>query len=117
RDADLSRNDRVELFLDIDRDAATYYRLCVDVRGWAADECCGDATWDPEWYVAHDGDESHWTIEAAIPWSEIASEAPGADTIWSAGVRRIVPDAGLQSWTSPAAVSVRPEGFGHLMFE
>src|SRR5690606_34842960 len=30
RDADLSRNDRVELFLDIDRDAATYYRLCVD---------------------------------------------------------------------------------------
>jgi hypothetical protein len=28
-----------------------------------------------------------------------------------------VPGVGFQSWTQPAAVSVRPEGFGLLVFD
>ena len=52
RDAELSRRDRVELMLDVDRDRRTYYRLAVDSRGFCHDSLWGDATWDPRWYVA-----------------------------------------------------------------
>ncbi|MEN6449342.1 MAG: YCF48-related protein, partial [Thermoguttaceae bacterium] len=52
RDADLAAQDRVEMFLDIDRDYATYYYLAVDHRGWTFDRCWDDATWDPAWFVA-----------------------------------------------------------------
>jgi hypothetical protein len=30
---------------------------------------------------------------------------------------RIVPGVGFQSWNTPAAVEVIPEGFGYLVFE
>jgi len=34
------------------RDYATYYHLAVDDRGFTRDDCWGDATWDPTWFVA-----------------------------------------------------------------
>ena len=52
RDPDLSQHDRVNIFLDIDRTYASYYHLTVDHRGWAADACCGDWSWNPKWFVA-----------------------------------------------------------------
>ncbi len=76
RDADLSDRDRVELLIDVDRDFATYYRLAVDHRGWTAESCWGDASWNPDWFVAHSADEASWTIEAAIPLSELTGQAP-----------------------------------------
>ncbi|MBN2296655.1 MAG: hypothetical protein JXM70_29775, partial [Pirellulales bacterium] len=36
RDADLSARDRVDIYLDIDRDHASYYHLAIDHRGWPA---------------------------------------------------------------------------------
>jgi hypothetical protein len=66
-DEDFSRADHVTLLLDIDRDYATYWQLSFDHRGRPADSCCGDRTWNPEWYLAAAGDEQFWTVEAAIP--------------------------------------------------
>ena len=73
RDADLSAHDRVDVFLDLDRDFATYYRLTIDHRGWTNDSCCGDSTWDPKWYVAARTEGGYWTVEAAIPLRELTS--------------------------------------------
>ncbi len=117
RDADLAPHDRVELYLDTDRDYATYYRLAVDCRGWTAESCWDDATWDPKWFVAAGGDGEAWTVEAAIPWRELAERRPAVGETWAVGVQRISPLVGLQSWTFPAAATVRPEGFGYLTFE
>jgi photosystem II stability/assembly factor-like uncharacterized protein/tetratricopeptide (TPR) repeat protein len=117
RDADLSRHDRVELFLDIDRDFSTYYRLAVDHRGWPNDSCWGDSTWDPTWFVAARREDGAWTAEAAIPLAELTGRPPQLHDIWAIGIQRIVPGVGFQSWTTPAAVSVLPDGFGYLMFE
>ena len=83
RDADLSAHDRVDVFLDMDRDFATYYRLTIDHRGWTNDSCCGDSTWDPKWYVAARTEGGYWTVEAAIPLRELTSRPPAAKEVWA----------------------------------
>jgi hypothetical protein len=117
RDPDLSRHDRVSFHLDMDRDWATFYRLTVDHRGWTGEDCWGDRTWNPQWFVAAHTDAGDWSAEAAIPWTELADRVPQPKHVWALGVQRIVPGVGLQSWTTPAAVEARPEGFGLLLFE
>lgn len=117
RDAELADQDRVELLLDVDRDFATYYRLVVDSRGWTAESCWHDKSWNPNWFVAHSLEEDAWTVEAAIPLAELTSQLPQAKTVWAAGVQRIVPGVGMQSWTQPATTEGTPEGFGYLYFE
>ena len=117
RDPDLTSRDRVELYLDVDRDRATSWRLVFDHRGWTGESCWGDATWNPTWYVAAESDAEVWTVEAAIPLAELSSQQPRAGQAWAVGAQRIVPGAGFQSWTQPAAIAVVPEGFGLLVFE
>jgi photosystem II stability/assembly factor-like uncharacterized protein/LmbE family N-acetylglucosaminyl deacetylase len=117
RDADLTPHDRVDFLLDLDRDYTTYYKLSVDRRGWTAESCWDDKSWDPQWFVAAGGDETTWTAEIAIPWSELCGERPRSGDTWALGVQRVAPTIGFQSWTAPAGVRVRPEGFGHLTFE
>ncbi len=117
RDADLSRRDRVDFYLDIDRDFTTCYRLSVDHRGWTSDDCWNDPSWNPRWYVAAAKSADSWRIEAAIPLAELAPRKPAARDVWVLGVQRTVPGVGFQSWTTPAAIAVMPEGFGYLIFE
>lgn len=116
RDADLNSEDRVDLLIDLDRDYASYYQLSVDHRGWTYEACFGDPTWNPTWYVASQSDEQQWSVEAAIPLQELAGQTPRPRTTWAVGVQRVIPGVGFQSWTEPAAVRVRPEGFGLLIF-
>ncbi len=117
RDTDLSKRDRLEFFFDIDRDYACYYRFQIDDRGWANEDCFGVTSWDPDWYIARRLQEKAWVVEAAIPLEELTGTGSVRDQVWAFGVQRIQPDVGLQSWTKPAAVQVRPEGFGLLSFE
>lgn len=117
RDADLSAFDRVELLLDVDRDASTYFRLAVDHRGWANDACWGDATWNPKWFIAPASDAESWRIEAAIPLAELSLDPVAAKTVWSIGLQRTAPKVGFQSWTRPATTQILPQGFGFLIFE
>jgi len=117
RDPDLSEHDRVDVLLDIDRDYTTYYRLTIDHRGWPAEACWGDATWDPTWFVAPDIDAGTWTAEAAVPLDQLTGQYPSSRSVWAIGIQRTVPGVGFQSWSTPAAVAVVPEGFGYLIFE
>jgi hypothetical protein len=117
RDPDLSKHDRVDIFLDVDRTYATYYRLTIDHRGWVADSFWGDASWNPKWFVAARTEGGQWTAEAAIPLAELSVTSLGEDAIWSVGVQRTVPGVGFQSWTTPAATSVVPQGFDWMEFE
>src|SRR5262249_29686983 len=63
-DTDLGARDRVMLMLDIDRDYASYWQLTIDYRGWPAESCFGDTTWNPQWFIAAAGDDQYWTAEA-----------------------------------------------------
>ena len=51
-DVDLRGHDRVSLLLDLDRDYSTCFHLQIDQRGCVCDDCWGDKTWGPRWFVA-----------------------------------------------------------------
>jgi photosystem II stability/assembly factor-like uncharacterized protein len=116
RDADLSGHDRVDVMLDLDRDYATYYRFSIDHRGWTAESCWGDRSWNPNWFVAAGEDGANWTAEAAIPLEELTGRFPKAPTVWAGNVQRTVPGVGFQSFSTPASTTVIPEGFGMIIF-
>src|SRR5262249_30723345 len=116
-DKDLSGRDRVVVMLDIDRDYASFWSLTIDHRGWPAESCFGNASWNPQWFIAAGGDDQYWTIEAAIPLAELGPKKPQVRDVWTLGIQRIIPRVGLQSFTTPAAVEPRPEGFGLMVFE
>ena len=105
------------MFLDIDRDYATFYRLTVDHRGWTNDRLWEDRTWNPTWYVAALRNERGWTAEAAIPIKELTGQSPQPRETWAIGLQRVTPGVGFQSWNKPAAVDVLPDGFGFMEFE
>jgi hypothetical protein len=90
-DADLSGQDQVRLWLDVDRDYATWFQLAIDHRGWTGDRCWLDDSWNPKWFVAAGSDEGSWTAEAAIPWSELVAQPPRTGDVWVCGAERIPP--------------------------
>jgi photosystem II stability/assembly factor-like uncharacterized protein len=117
RDEDLTKRDHVEIFLDIDRDYVTAWQLAVDYRGRVHDSCWGDAAWNPKWYVAASQDDDAWYVEAAIPWDQLASQAPLPADAWAATIRRIGPGTGEQGWAAPALREASLENGGWLRFE
>jgi len=116
-DADLLDFDRLGLFLDIDRDWATYYALEVDQRGWTTDRCWENRSWNPKWHVAAVADGKRWRIEAAIPFRELAPRAPTKNNVWGLGLLRTIPAYRHEGWPTAAGNSSRPETFGLLKFD
>ncbi len=86
-------------------------------RGWPAEACWGDSTWNPTWFVASDAAEGTWRAEAAVPLDQLTGSYPSSRDAWAIGIQRTVPGVGFQSWSTPAAIDVRPEGFALLIFE
>ena len=117
RDPDLSKEDRVTISLDVDRDAATAYQFAFDHRGWVHDQCWHDASWNPTFYVADVSEPHYWAIEVAIPLDQLVPRAPGRDDAWYVSARRIVPGVEQQSWRSEAALSNSLDNFGCLLFK
>lgn len=116
RDMDLRAFDRVSILIDLDRDYQTYYQLQFDQRGAVAEDCWGDKSWNPKWFVAVNPEETGWTAEVAIPISELTGDTVAPGKLWAINVVRTVPGKGLQAWSGPAGVTPRPEGMGVLTF-
>ncbi|MCL2304332.1 MAG: YCF48-related protein [Planctomycetaceae bacterium] len=104
RDPDLSGEDRVEIFLDTDGDAAVAFKLTVDYRGWVAEDCWGDKSWNPTLYVAREEDDQFWMIEAAIPLDQLTEYPPQQGTAWGISLRRIVPGVGIENFSQEPGV-------------
>ncbi len=118
-DADLSGHDRVSILLDVDRNYATCFHFEVDQRGCVADDCWGDKTWDPRWFVAVHKEDTEWVVEAAIPLAALTGDGVTPGRAWCCNVIRTVPGRGVQAWSLPAEAPeavVRPEGMGLLIF-
>lgn len=116
RDEDLRAYDRVSLLLDLDRDYSTYFHLQVDQRGCLFDECWGDKSWNPRWFVATRTEATGWQIEAAIPLMELTGDGVTPGKAWACNLVRVLPGQGVQAWSLPAGVEPRPEGLGLLLF-
>ena len=119
RDGDLRQHDRVSILLDLDRDYATCFHLQVDASGCVAEDCWGDRTWDPRWFVAIHRDETAWVLEAAIPRHALSADHITPGRTWAANVVRVLPGQGVQALSLPAEApeeALRPEGMGLLLF-
>lgn len=116
RDADLRAYDRVSIMLDLDRDYQTYYHLQIDQRGALAEDCWGDRSWDPRWFVAHTSTKDGWIAETAIPLAELTGDGVSLNKAWACNIVRVLPGKGVQAWSLPADAQMRPEGMGLLMF-
>jgi hypothetical protein len=115
RDGDVESHDHVRLRIDVDRDYASYFELFVDSRGCTADRCCGDAAWNPQWFVAR-GESAGggaWTIEAAIPLSELSTTPLSPGEAWAGSAARFSPSAAAPT---PGHKS-DPAEFSLLLFE
>jgi hypothetical protein len=115
-DMNLKASDRVSIMIDLDRDYQTYYQLQIDQRGAVADDCWGDSTWNPKWFVAVNAEDTGWTAEVAIPLSELTGETVTIGKLWAVNVVRTIPSRGVQAWSGPAGATPRPEGMGVLSF-
>jgi photosystem II stability/assembly factor-like uncharacterized protein/tetratricopeptide (TPR) repeat protein len=116
RDANVSPFDHVSILLDLDRDYQTAFRLEVDQRGCVREDCWGDVSWNPRWFVAVQSDNDGWQAEIAIPIVELTGDTPTAGKAWACNVVRTLPGRGVQAWSLPADVTPRLEGMGLLMF-
>ncbi len=119
RDTDLRGFDRVSLLLDLDRDYSTCFHLQIDQRGCVSDDCWGDKTWDPRWFVKVHAEETGWVAEAAIPLVQLTGDNVINGRAWAFNVIRTLPGRGVQALSLPAEVpeeSLRPEGMGLLIF-
>ncbi len=116
RDADLKPYDRVSILLDLDRDYCTYFHLQIDQRGCLREDCWGDLSWNPRWFVAVHSTEDCWQIEAAIPLAELTGDRIRPGAAWACNVVRILPGRGVQAMSAPADLEPRPEGMGLLLF-
>jgi hypothetical protein len=119
RDADLRGHDRISLQLDLDRDYSTCFHLQIDHRGCVAEDCWGDKSWDPRWFVAVQSEPTCWVVEAAIPLAALTGDNVTPGRAWACNVVRTLPGRGVQAWSLPAEApeeSSRLEGMGLLMF-
>ena len=117
RDDNLAGHDRVDILFDLDRDYQTYFRFQVDQRGCVAEDCWGEKGWNPKWHVALDSTPTGWTAEIAIPRGELSAGPIAHGATWGMNVSRVVPGAGVQSWSGPADANPRPEGMGLMKFQ
>jgi hypothetical protein len=119
RDKDLRQNDRVSILLDLDRDYATCFHLQVDQTGCVLEDCWGDKSWDPRWFVAIHREPTAWTAEIAIPRNALTGDHITAGHAWAGNIIRVLPGKGVQALSLPAEapeVAVRPEGLGLILF-
>lgn len=116
RDDHVAPYDHVELILDLDRDYATYYRFQIDQRGALAEDCWGDRTWNPRWYVAFTSSSAGYSAEVAIELSDLTGESIGPGKAWAMNVVRSVPGKGVLAAATPAGPEPRCEGLGLMQF-
>lgn len=116
-DADLRRHDRLTFLLDLDRDYSTWYEFQVDQRGWTAESCWENAAWNPQWFVAAEGESAHWRVEMAIPFSELTAKRPQPGSAWAIHLERTAPAAGRQTWIPTHSSQPVGSTLGLLRFE
>ncbi len=110
RDGDLDKRDRVVLRIDVDRDFQSYFEIALDHQGKVHDQLNGNTKWDPQIFVANQVGKKTWTIEAAIPLSELTAGVQSSDH-WGISVERVSQN---QSSSWPHRTDNRPFGLLHI---
>jgi len=119
----------IEWFIDVDRDAATYFHLAVDEIGNALDTHNDDVSFGlplrttpaaGAWQYVIQHDQDGWTVEMTVPMACIFPRPPTAGQVWAIQIRRRpeldAPRTATQ-WLSPQPdLQVAPQYFALLAF-
>ncbi|MFO0066311.1 MAG: YCF48-related protein [Pirellulaceae bacterium] len=108
--------DHFTLTLDIDRDYSTCYQFKIDFQGNTEDRCCNLIGWNPKWFRAVHQGEATWSVELAIPWSELTARPPGPQDAWAAHAMLTLPSG--KTWHNGriASESFQPHAMRLLHF-
>ena len=108
--------DHFTLTLDIDRDYATCYQFKIDFQGNTEDRCCNLIGWNPKWFRAVHQSKATWSVELAIPWSELTAKPPGPQDVWAAHAMLTLPSG--KTWHNGriASESFQPHAMRLLHF-
>jgi len=116
-------DDCVELFIDPrgrsrpPGDGAAYAHLIVNAAGVRQDDLPGERAVTPQWRaVAHRG-EDFWSVEIAIPFSDLEVSVPEPGQAWRINVcRSRLPRREATCWSPTFHGFHAPERFGVLVF-
>jgi hypothetical protein len=117
RDGANRSRDHVVIRLDTDRDYASWFELVVDDEGQVAESCCDMDGWNPQWFVARHVSPVEWSVEIAIPLSELGPSSPESGAAWAASFFRRIPQEGVQHDGRVVSESNLPQGMRLLVFE
>ncbi|MEM1061285.1 MAG: YCF48-related protein, partial [Planctomycetota bacterium] len=116
-----TRDDEVEIRLDLDGDGETFWRLTLHRDGTISAACGDDESWRPDVTVAVGEADGRWRFEASVPWAAFGPRPPRVGDRWRVSAGRRVAAVGTQSWADEGErpeVSrfARREGFAPLRF-
>ncbi|MBM3500841.1 MAG: hypothetical protein FJX74_19455 [Armatimonadetes bacterium] len=116
RDDSVWMGDSVDLFLQAPDQAPVYYHFILNPRNVLWDSRCTDTDdlrFDAAVESAARLGDGDWTVELAIPWTELKMAAPTPGTQLRANLcRQRIPDREQTAWSQCVAGFVEPESFG-----
>ncbi|KPJ52034.1 MAG: hypothetical protein AMS16_06915 [Planctomycetes bacterium DG_58] len=120
RDGTVWEDDSNELFIDPTAGKKDYYQFMVNAKGVLYDGRGKDSSWDGKAKVAVKKMADGWSVEIAIPLSDLGVTAsPGGQT-WTANFcrnRQAEGEAEAYAWADTGESFHNPEAFGKLKFE
>jgi len=122
--AQLFNDDNVEVFLDANRDRASYLHFAVNAAAARYDGRTvkggrPDAAWNGDWTAAVRQADKRWTVEFAIPFTTLGVGAPRAGDKWGMELcrtRRCVQPNEYQSLAPTLGGYHQPDRYADLIF-
>jgi len=118
RDGPVFYDDSVEIFLDPDKSKSFYYQLVINLSGVQYDgSSLQGAAWNGNWKAGVSQENHLYSLEVAIPFSEIAKESPSSKEEWGINFYRnnLKPEE-FSAWSPTPGVYAAPSFFGTVEF-
>ncbi|MDO8587525.1 MAG: beta-galactosidase trimerization domain-containing protein [Armatimonadota bacterium] len=120
RDGDVYFDDSIELALDPAHEHMALTKFMVNSLGALFDYQSGFGPWDADAEVAAGGGDGFWSVELAIPFSELGRGTPRHGEVWGLNVFRERYAGGkleLLNWANAYGVFTWPNNLAHLVFQ
>ena len=111
-------DDSVELFIGPDIKNKVYYHLAVNTINTQFDQKVTDTSWNGKWQSEVQTLDKEWTVEIAIPFTQLWGIVPSANSQWRANFcrNRFQETNPFSAWSAPYGSYHNWERFGTLEF-
>ena len=118
KDGPVFYDDSVEVFLDPWLSRSFYYHLSMNSLGTRYDSFSRSGpSWNAQWQTSVSEKENGWTVEIAIPFTELGVQPPQPGTQWGVNFNRTDITRGeFSGWSSTPGTFHAPSFFGILQF-